>query len=201
MSNPLDFDMFLGAAGCLYVQRNICPPFHLRSFAEAWRLDGISLAHCLEQIRSHLAENSSQYRSGSGDGGLRWLDKLIRQSWDRLHRPPRAQPAATDRLYRRIANDAADSSNKRLVDRADKSPRKEAPIGTNQIDRAVTFLRRELADGEVEAVVLETNAKASGIALRTLDRARARLKVISRRTGFAKNGKSWLSLPTAPSSA
>jgi hypothetical protein len=199
MSNSLD--MFLGAAGCLYVQRNICPPFHLRSFAEAWRSDGINPTHCLEQIRSHLAENSSQYRSGSGDGGLQWLDKLIRQSWDRRHGPLRAQPARTDRVYKQIANDAADSSNKGLVDRSDEVPRKGTPIGSKQIDRALTFLRRELADGEVEAVVLERNAKANGIAIRTLDRARARLKVVSRRTGFAKNGKSRLSLPTAPSSA
>jgi hypothetical protein len=132
---------------------------------------------------------------------LRWLDQLIRQGWDRLHRPPRARPAQTDRLCKQIANDAADGSNERLVDRADEAPRKGTPIGTKQIDRARAFLRRELADGEVDAVVLERKAKANGISLRTLDRARAQLKVISRRAGFAKDGKSWLSLPTAPRSA
>jgi hypothetical protein len=185
----------------LYVQRNISPPFHLRAFAEAWTRDGIRLTHCLEQIRSHLAENSSQYRSGSGDGGLHWLDKLIRQSWDRLNLPPRTQPAQIDRQYKPTANDAADRSNKRLVDRWDGAPRTATPTGAKQIDRAVAFLRRELADGEVEAVILERNANANGIAIRTLDRARARLKVVSRRTGFAKHGRSWLLLPTAPRNA
>jgi hypothetical protein len=62
----------------------------------------------------------------------------------------------------------------------------------------VAFLGRELADGEVAATHLEERAKASGISLRTLDRARARLKVISRRTGFAKDGKCWVSMPTVP---
>jgi hypothetical protein len=70
--------------------------------------------------------------------------------------------------------------------------------GPKRIDQAVAFLRRELADGEVAATLLEEKAKASGISPRTLDRARARLKVISRRTGFAKEGKCWLSLPRTP---
>ncbi len=70
--------------------------------------------------------------------------------------------------------------------------------GPKRIDQAIAFLRRELADGEVAATRLEEKAKANGISLRTLDRARAQLKVISRRTGFAKSGKCWLSLPTAP---
>jgi hypothetical protein len=201
MNDPVDIDMFLGRVGCLYVRRNLSPPFHLRAFAEAWRLDGINLSYCLAQIESHLAENAGQYRSGSGDGRLRWLDQLVRQGWDRLHRPPHAEPAQTDRLYKRIAKDAADSSNKRLVDRAGGAPRTRTPIGAKQIDLAITFLRRELADGEVEAVVLEANAKATGIAIRTLDRARARLKVVSRRTGFAKHGRSWLSLPMTPRNA
>ena len=68
------------------------------------------------------------------------------------------------------------------------------------IDKAVAFLRRELAHGEVEAALVEENAKTDGIAPRTLDRARARLRVISRRSGFAKNGRSWLSLTTTPGS-
>jgi len=67
-----------------------------------------------------------------------------------------------------------------------------------RVEQAIAFLRRELADGEVAAARLEEKAKASGISLRTLDRARARLKVISRRTGFAKEGKCWLSLPRTP---
>jgi len=82
-------------------------------------------------------------------------------------------------------------------------PQNAEPIGPKRkrpkrIDQAIAFLRRELADGEVAATLLEKKANASGISPRTLDRARARLKVISRRTGFAQEGKCWLSLPTAP---
>src|SRR5262249_19077336 len=68
----------------------------------------------------------------------------------------------------------------------------------NRLDEALAFLRRELANGEVAATRLEEKAKVSGISTRTLDRARARLNIRCRRTGFAKSGKSWLSLPTTP---
>ena len=67
-----------------------------------------------------------------------------------------------------------------------------------QIDQAIAFLRRELANGEVAATRLEEKAKANGISPRTLDRARTRLNVTCRRTGFAKSRKSWLSLATTP---
>jgi hypothetical protein len=66
------------------------------------------------------------------------------------------------------------------------------------LKRAIDFLKQELADGEVAAVKVEEAANDEGIALRTLDRARKELMVISRRTGFGKTGRSWLSLPTAP---
>ena len=42
-----------------------------------------------------------------------------------------------------------------------------------------------LADGEVEARIVEEHAGAEGISLRTLDRARKRLKVVSRRVQTA----------------
>ncbi len=63
------------------------------------------------------------------------------------------------------------------------------------VDRAVAFLREELAHGEVAVAEVEANAKYEGISLRTLDRARTRLKVVSRRRGFGKVGGFWLSLP------
>jgi hypothetical protein len=72
------------------------------------------------------------------------------------------------------------------------------PPPAKPLDKAIDFLKQELADGEVAAVEVEEAAKDEGIALRTLDRARKRLMVISRRTGFAKSGRSWLSLPTVP---
>ncbi len=43
--------------------------------------------------------------------------------------------------------------------------------GPKRIDQAIGFLRRELAHGEVPAALLEEKAKASGLSLRTLDRA------------------------------
>ena len=75
-----DFRMFLGRAGSLYGRKNLSPPFRLKEFAEAWRLEGIPLSHCIDQIKRHLDENSGRYRCGSGDGGMVWLDQVIRQS-------------------------------------------------------------------------------------------------------------------------
>ena len=242
MNDLDDLSTFLGAAGCLYVKANLCTPFRLREYAEAWRMDGISLVHCLEQIRSHLAKNSGQYRNGSGDWGLRWLDEIIRKSWHLLNRPPRALPARTDRLYRRGATDEVEEdqwfvdptdlgapmtvrpvdlkpidkagsgreprevpshpgegriSPRSVSGRSDAAPNPARPVRQKQIEQAEAFLRRELADGEVEALIVEEKAKAEGIGIRTLARARALLKVVSRRRGFGKNGQYWLALPTA----
>jgi hypothetical protein len=233
---------FLGRAGNLYGKKNLCPPFRLRELAEAWRMEGIPLSHCIDQISRHLAESSGQYRCGSGDGGLARLDAEIRQSWHRLSRPPRALPERTDRFYKRSTDDAiADPSEQWIFDlvnqtrrtaqpvglkpkagsggeprdvlshpsqtgpsprspsdRADTAPNRVAPIGLKPIDKTEAFLRRELANGEVAAAVLEQYAADDGIAPRTLDRARSRLRVVTRRTGFGRTGRSWLSLPTTP---
>ena len=122
-----------------------------------------------------------------------------------IDRQPSADPAID--LRRRPSIREAPVGNRSYAPgygRADQAPSESAKAigqkrrGPKQIDRAVAFLRRELADGEVAATRLEERAKASGISTRTLDRARARLKVISRRTGFAKDGKCWCSLPMAP---
>ena len=236
---------FIGRAGCLYGKKGLCAPFRLREFADAWRLEGIPLIpHCIDQIKSHLDENSDRYRCGSGDGGMVWLDRIIRESWYRLVRPPRALPERTDRLYKRSTDDAIGGPDaQRIIDLVNQIPRPAQPIGLAPIakvglggepqdvpshtsrmgpsprsasDRAVTapnpvqpisrkpidtaeaFLRRELANGEVAASVIEEYARDDGISLRTLDRARSRLRVITRRSGFGKTGKSWLSLPTTP---
>jgi hypothetical protein len=236
-----DFPMFLGRAGCMYVKKGLSTPFHLGEFAEAWRQDGITFSHCVVEMERHLAKNSGQYRNGSGDWGLRWLDAEIRESWARLRRPPHALPERTDRLYKR--NAAFDDSDERFVDpmdsaqstarpidlkpiekgglggeprdvpgdpnemrsspraasdRADTAPTPVDPIGLKPIDKAEAFLRRELANGEVAAAVIEQYARDDGISPRTLDRARSRLRVVTRRSGFGRTGKSWLSLPTTP---
>jgi hypothetical protein len=69
------------------------------------------------------------------------------------------------------------------------------PTCLKPIDKAVAFLLQELAHGEVAVAEVEANAKYEGISVRTLDRARTRLKVVSRRRGFGRVGRFWLSLP------
>src|SRR5580700_5669274 len=79
-----DFDelqLFLGAIGNLYVRKQLSPPFLLEEYATRWIADGIPLAHCIEQIRKHLDNCRHQYRVGSGDKGISWVDHLIRTTW------------------------------------------------------------------------------------------------------------------------
>jgi len=75
------------------------------------------------------------------------------------------------------------------------------PVPQKPIDRAVAFLLSELAHGELTSVYVEQAAKDEGISLRTLDRARTRLGIVSRRSGFGREGRSWLSLPATPRAA
>jgi hypothetical protein len=76
-----NFDAFRGRVGNLYGKKNICPPFELTRYAQGWWGDGIEPAHCIEQIRHHLEICSGQYRCGSGDKGIDWVDKMIRKTW------------------------------------------------------------------------------------------------------------------------
>jgi hypothetical protein len=79
-----DFDelqLFLGAIGNLYVRKKLSPPFLLKEYATRWIADGIPLAHCVEQVRKHLDNCRHQYRVGSGDKGISWVDRLIRTTW------------------------------------------------------------------------------------------------------------------------
>jgi hypothetical protein len=224
----MDLTTFLGSVGCLYVKRKLSPPFRLKAVAEEWITQGIALSFCLAQIDSHLAQHSDLYRHGSGDRWFLWLDQAIRRSWYERHlSPPQAKPIRPkmERIAEREWVDRKPSADHE-IDCRRRPGGQEAPVGSRsdapgcdrpdqalpqriksigkkrkqpkQIDRAVAFLRRELASGAAAAVRLEEKAKASGISARTLDRARARLKVISRRTGFAKDGKCWCSLPMAP---
>ncbi|MFC2018737.1 AAA family ATPase [Chloroflexota bacterium] len=55
--------------------------------------------------------------------------------------------------------------------------------GKSAIDEAADFLRDELADGPVEAKQVFSDAKSSGIYERTLNRAKSRLRITSRREG------------------
>jgi len=110
---------------------------------------------------------------------------------------PSPSPSSREELVGNRSNAQGYDRTNQALPLSAKSIGKERS-GPKRIDQAIAFLRRELADGEVAATRLEEKAKASGISPRTLDRARARLTVTCRRTGFAKTGKSWLSLPTTP---
>jgi hypothetical protein len=156
-----------------------------------------------------------------------WLSELVRRTWDEKNLlSPRIQSAQAT-FPRTADHEWVDRQTNvdHAIDIRRRPSGREAPVGNQPdapgcsradqprpqsaksivkkrggpkpIDQAIVFLCRELADGEVAATLLEDRAKAIGISPRTLDRARARLKVISRRTGFAKDGKCWLSLPRA----
>jgi hypothetical protein len=157
-----------------------------------------------------------------------WVDELVRKTWRGKHvslaqtkpaRPTTQRMADREwvNLQSRADHEArprrsptgreAPTGNRSAAPgcgRADQAPPQSAGSigqvrrGVKRINQAVAFLLRELANGEVVAACLEEKAKAIGISLRTLDRARAQLNVTCRRTGFAKTGKSWLSLPITP---
>jgi hypothetical protein len=223
----VDLATYCGRIGRAYGQHHLCPPFALRHAAESWIARGIPLTHCLNAIERFLNRHASSCYSGSGDWNFAWLNSLIQTSWyEQQVSPPTAQSKRSK--MQRVADPCMDrqpGANQEVdagrsptdrgapvgnrsdapgCGRADQPPPQSAKSigemrrGLNRIDHAIAFLRRELADGEVAAALLEEKAKASGLSLRTLDRARARLNVTCRRTGFAKTGKSWLSLPTAP---
>jgi hypothetical protein len=225
----VDLDTYCGRIGNLYGRHGLCPPFTLRRIAADWKASGIALSHIVAVIDRHLTDHRSRYYSGSGDALFSWVDEIIRKTWhEQQVSPPWAQ-ATRPTMQRFLDRDWVDwqPSSDHEVDPRRSPTGQEAPVASRsdvlgrgtadraaprsvksigqkrrqpkQIDRALAFLRRELASGAVAAVRLEEKAKASGISARTLDRARARLKVISRRTGFAKDGKCWCSLPVAPS--
>ncbi len=226
--DDVDLDTYCGRVGNLYGRYGLCPPFTLRHIAANWKASGIALSHIVAVIDRHLSDHRSRYYSGSGDALFSWVDEIIRKTWREQHfSPPWAQatrptmqrfpdrgridrqPSSEHEVDPRrspTGQEASVASRSDVLGRgtADRTaPHSVKSIGQKRkqpkrIDQAIAFLRRELADGEVAATRLEEKAKASDISLRTLDRARARLKVISRRTGFAKGGKCWLSLPRTP---
>ena len=71
----------------------------------------------------------------------------------------------------------------------------EEPAPQSALTEAMDFLQRVLHDGEKLTVDVEAEAKAYGIATRTLKRARQMLRVVSRHEGFGTKGKWYLSLP------
>jgi hypothetical protein len=77
------------------------------------------------------------------------------------------------------------------------APKSSGPTPANpkKIDLAVAWLRTVLTAGERPAAEIEAEALCAGIAPRTLDRARTRLGVASRRIGFGRWAKYVIALP------
>jgi hypothetical protein len=69
------------------------------------------------------------------------------------------------------------------------------PDASSKPDVVVAWLRTVLAAGERAAAEVEAEALCAGIAPRTLDRARKRLGVTSRRIGFGRWAKYMIALP------
>jgi hypothetical protein len=226
--SAFDLDTYCGRIGNLYGRFRLCPPFELRRIAADWMANGIAISHIVAVIDRHLTEHRRRYYSGSGDALFSWVDEIIRKTWREQHFSPPWALATRPTMQRFPDRDWVDRqpSSDHEIDPRRNPTGQEAPVASRsdvprrctadravrhsaksigqkrkqpkRIDQAIAFLRRELADGEVASTRLEEEAKASGISLRTLDRARARLQVSSRRTGFAKEGKCWLSLPRTP---
>jgi hypothetical protein len=209
-----DLGMLCGRIGTVYRKHRLSPPFSLRQIATEWQAQGIAVSHIVAVIDRHLSDYRRRYYSGSGDALFSWVDEIIRKTWREQHFSPPWGQATRPTMERMADREWADRQPNadHEVDPKRRPTGQEAPVagrsdapgcgttdqapppsaksigkkrtGLKRIDHAIAFLRRELADG--------------GLSLRTLDRARAQLNVACRRTGFAKTGKSWLSLSTAP---
>jgi hypothetical protein len=86
------------------------------------------------------------------------------------------------------------SADEALVAATSQSGNRE---DNSKLNDAVNFIIDEIeaAGGTVETTILEKTARKNGISKRSLERARAKLKVVSRKEGFGINGKTLLSLP------
>jgi hypothetical protein len=92
-TDRIDLHEFVGRIGCLYGRHRLCPPFAIREVAAGWLSDGITPEHCLAVVDGFLREHAPSRRSGSLDGLLPYLDKLIRFEWNRAQQTRRADKA------------------------------------------------------------------------------------------------------------
>jgi hypothetical protein len=70
----------------------LSPPFKIRQVAAAWIASGIDPFHCIAVVDRHLKQHAASRSSGSADGLLPYLDKLIRHQWENRHGAPTRQP-------------------------------------------------------------------------------------------------------------
>jgi hypothetical protein len=197
MCEPKDFTHFIGAIGNLYVRRNLSTPLDLVRYAKGWLEDGISPSHCIEQTRLYLERYGHVYRLGSGEGSLPCLDRIIRKTWLELqYFPAEGRSGDEKSKSESLAPPIIEESHEDLVKLwyAPKAPLYRASAQSAG-DYAIAFLYRELADGELSVREIKKRAAAAKIADRTLDRARKKVGVVSRRTGFGKAARHWVSLP------
>jgi hypothetical protein len=82
---------FCATISAMYGRYGLCPPFRLRNVASAWIADDITPEHCLAVIGRFLREHARGRRSGSLDGLLPYLDKLLRFEWNRAQHSRRAE--------------------------------------------------------------------------------------------------------------
>jgi hypothetical protein len=113
-----NFDTFVAVISAMYGHHGLCPPFRLRQFASAWVAAGISPLHCTAVTERHLREHAASRASGSADGLLPHLDRLIRYEWNNRYAngaPPR-QPQARPKPGNTLDNwdDYAGRSKRRI---------------------------------------------------------------------------------------
>jgi hypothetical protein len=190
-----EFAHLLGRAGNAYTKVSRCPPFSLARYI-AWLIEAeIDPAFIIAQVLVHLpCENR-----------LEDFHALVRRRWGALHRD---RPRETSRLWKRALKPwesvAHGGETWRSTDPSDpeasqaKTAARAAAASLRPGQRAERFLQSELAGGrEAPATDVERRAAKEGIAARTLDRARHRLRIVSRR----RAGRFWLSMPRVPKSA
>jgi hypothetical protein len=179
------------------MRAGLSPPFQLKEYAERWLAEGISPSHCIEQIRLYLEQHARSITSRSGERTLLFLDPIIRRTWLESQYP-RIDPEIADQRTESEGevNPVVDESPGDQVKPwwVPAAPLRREPM-QSALDHACAFLLRELADGEMLVCELNRRAKAAGIAHRTLDRARKKLGIVASRTGFARTGQHWVSLP------
>jgi hypothetical protein len=197
MCEPKDFTHFIGAIGNLYVKANLSTPLDLARYAKGWLDEGITPSHCIEQARLYLDRYAQYYRLGSGEGSLPFLDRIIHKTWLEFQYLPADGGSCNEKSKSESqASPVIEESSEDLVKLwyAPKAPLYRASAQSAE-DYAIAFLYRELADGELSVRELKKRAVAAKIADRTLDRARKKVGVVPRQTGFGKAARHWVSLP------
>ncbi len=151
-----------------------------------------------EQTTAEVAETASRSsRVVEPEDGHRAEPKVIDVSVDARPTAKTELLTAAEATTARVGAVQPDAQRRGITTNEPKlvppaPARSRTPAG--KLAEAIRFLRDEL-QGEVEATVVEADARKAGIAIKTLKRARTKLRIVSRRRGFGRRGKFYLSLP------